>query len=124
MERHARWLFGCAALFNFAVAATLVFLRAPLGPLIGLERPTGSNVVLANVTGALVATFGFAYVRVARAPVKYRAYVSLAMIGKSLVVVAAVVPWIMGAVDWRLPALAGADAVFTGLFGHYLRRWR
>jgi hypothetical protein len=122
MRAYSRWLFGVAAAFNLAVAAALLFFRPWLAPALKLDPVDGTNRVLANIVGALIATFGYAYLRVAADPVRHRPYVGLAIIGKLLVVVAALWPWLMGAVGGRVPSLAAGDALFAVLFLDYLRR--
>jgi hypothetical protein len=124
MRSHARWLFGAAAVFNFTVAAGLLFLRPWLVSPLHLEPATGSNLIVANATGVMIATFGYAYALVAANPARYHPYVQLGIIGKLLVMVGALWPWLNGAVDWRLPALSGIDFLFTLLFLDYLRRAR
>jgi hypothetical protein len=122
MRAHARWLFGIAAVMNFAVGGGLVFLRPRLGPLLGLTPTTGSNVVIANATGLFIAVFGYAYARVALDPVRFRPYVALGILGKMLITAATAWSFFAGAVDWRLPALTGIDVVFALLFWDFLRR--
>jgi len=121
---HARWLFGIAAAFNFAVAASVLFLRPWIGPLFQLDPATGTNLVNINIAGVLIAAFGWAYVCVARDPVRYRPYISFGIIGKLGVAIAALAPWLTGAIGWRVPALAAADLVFAALFADFLRRTR
>ena len=124
MTSYARWLFRIAAAFNFAVAAGLLFLRPWLTPMLKLDPPTGTNLVAVNVAGVMVATFGYAYARVAADPVRHRPYVTLGIVGKVLVVAGTLVPFLTGTIDWRLPALSGADVVFSILFLDFLRRTR
>ena len=69
---HARWLFGIAAAFNFAIAASVLFLRPWIAPLLQLDPALGTNVATANIAGVLVAAFGWAYACIARDPVRYR----------------------------------------------------
>ena len=121
---HARWLFGIAAAFNFAVAASVLFLRPWIGPLFQLDPPVGTNLATTYIAGVLIACFGWAYVCIARDPVQYRPYVSLGIIGKLAVATAAFTPWLTGAIGWRVPALAAADLVFAALFADFLRRTR
>jgi hypothetical protein len=123
-DRYAAALFGTAAAFNAAVAAALLFARPQLAAALGLEPIDGSDVVVANLAGALVGLFGYAYLRLALNPLRYRVYAELGAIGKLLAVAAAVVPWLQGVIDWRLPLLAGGDLVFALLFIDWLRRTR
>jgi hypothetical protein len=122
MTNYARVLFGIAALFNFSVAAGLIFLREPLAPLLSMDPATGTNVLAFNMAGALIGVFGYAYWRVAMDPVAYRPYVHLGIVGKLLAVIVAAATWITADVSWQLPALAGGDLLFVALFADYLRR--
>ncbi|HSW11207.1 MAG TPA: hypothetical protein VLI06_00100 [Solimonas sp.] len=121
---YTRLLFGTAAAFNFMVASGLLFLRDAMGALLAMEPVTGSNILLANLAGALVGVFGYAYARVAQQPVRYRAYAELGTIGKLLVLPAAAIPWMQGVVGWQLPLLACGDLVYALLFWDWLRRTR
>jgi hypothetical protein len=121
---HARSLFGIAAAFNFAVAASVLFLRPWIGPLFQLDPATGTNLVNINIAGVLIACFGWAYVCVARDPVRYRPNISFGIIGKLGVAIATFTPWLTGAIGWRVPALAAVDLVFAALFADFLRRTR
>jgi len=121
---YTRGLFGVAAVFNFVVAAGLLFLRPQFTALLQMEPVTGSNTVVANLAGALVGVFGYAYARVAGDAGRYRVYVELGTIGKLLVVPAAALPWLAGEVGWQLPLLACGDLLFAALFWDWLRRTR
>ena len=60
MRTYARWLFGTAAFFNLLVGFNLLFLRYWLQtPLLPLDPIGGTNLVLANLAGLLVASFGY-----------------------------------------------------------------
>ncbi|MFA5938694.1 MAG: hypothetical protein WC809_05000 [Sinimarinibacterium sp.] len=124
MEPYARRLFGAAALFNFAVAASLLFARDRMQSLLSLDLIAGSNLQIANVAAALIAVFGYAYWRAALDPRRYRAYIELGAIGKLAVVPAVAVPWFQHAAGWQLPALALGDLAFAILFVQYLRSRR
>lgn len=121
---YTRGLFGLAATFNFAVAAGLLFLRPQMAALLQMAPATGSDAVVANLAGALVGVFGYAYARVAANPQRYRPYAELGLIGKLLVVPAAALPWLAGEVGWQLPLLACGDLLFAALFWDWLRRTR
>ena len=124
MRAYARWLFGTAAVLNIAVGGGLLFLRPWLGPLLGFDPTGGTNLVLANLAGALVVAFGGAYACAAADPARYRTYIQLGTIGKLLAVAAVVWPWLAGAVSWTLPAPALADVAYALLFWDFLRRSR
>lgn len=118
----ARWLFGVAAAFNFSVGLGLLFLRAWLAPILRLDQVEGANLVFVNIVGGLIVVFGYAYVLVARDPVRYRPYIPLGVLGKLVAVVAVLIPWFAGQVFWTLPMLASVDVVFAVLFLLFLRR--
>jgi hypothetical protein len=123
MRVYARWLFGTAAFFNLLVGFNLAFLRYWVEtPLLHLDPIAGTNLVLCNLAGALIGSFGYAYARVAADPVKYRPYIHLGVIGKLLAVAGVVWPWMIGAVSWKLPALVGIDLIYAILFLDFLRR--
>jgi hypothetical protein len=124
MNTYARTLFSIAAGFNFAMAASLLFLRNQFLPILQLDAVTGTNLVFIYVAAALIASYGGAYVCVALDAHKYRAYIPLAVAGKMMVVAIVCWPWLAGDVSWRLPALASSDLVFAALFVDYLRRTR
>ena len=124
MNTYARTLFSIAAGFNFAMAASLLFLRDQLLPIIQLDAVTGTNLVFVYVAAALIASYGGAYVCVALDARKYRAYIALGVVGKLMVVAVVCWPWLAGNVSWRLPALASSDLLFAAFFVNYLRRTR
>src|SRR5437870_10640571 len=124
MEAYARRLFGIAAVLNFLFAFALLFLRPVLARLVGLDPVAGTNRVFVYLTAFLVGTFGYAYVRVAGDPRRFRPFVELGAVGKLLAVTAATIPWLAGEIGWRLPFLIGGDLVFALLFIDYLRRTR
>jgi hypothetical protein len=117
-------LFGTAALFNFAVAGGLLFLRPQLTPLLALEPASGSNLLLLYMTIAFIALFGYAYACVARDRVRYRPYIALGAIGKLMMVAVTALTWLSGAIGAQLPSLAAGDLLFAALFIQYLRRTR
>jgi hypothetical protein len=123
MRTYARWLFGTAAVFNLLVAFNLVFLRYWVQtPLLPLDPIAGTNLVLANLAGLLVASFGYAYARVAGDPVTFRPYIHLGAVGKLLAVACTVWPWWIGAVPWTMLAPVGPDLIYALLFLDFLRR--
>lgn len=124
MHSYARRLFGTAAVLNFAVATSLLFLRPQVGPLIGLDPVAGTNAVFLYLTAFMIGTFAYAYLRIAQDPTRFRPFVELGVIGKLLAVVAVTWPWLAGEVTWQLPLLLSGDLVFALLFVDYLRRTR
>jgi hypothetical protein len=124
MNAYARWLFGIAAIFNFAVGLALLFLRPMLLGRLGFDPVTGSNVIIANLVGMFIALFGYCYLLVALDPVKYRPYISVGAIGKLLAIGCAVAPWLAGSIRMRPPPLLAGDLILALLFLDYLRRTR
>jgi hypothetical protein len=122
MNAYTRMLFSTAAGFNFAMAASLLFLRSQLLAILQLETVTGTDLVFEYITAALIASYGGAYVCVALDPYKYRAYIPLGVAGKLMVVAMVCLLWMAGTASWRLAALASSDLIFAALFVDYLRR--
>ena len=123
MKTYARVLFGTAAVFNLLVGLNLVLLRYWIrSPSLHLDPIAGTNLVLANLAGLLVISFGYAYARVAADPVKFRPYIHLGVIGKLLAVAGTVWPWWIGAVPPSFPAPAIIDLIYALLFLDFLRR--
>ena len=123
-DSYARILFGIAAFANVAVALALLFLRPSFGPLIGLAPIAGTNLVFLYLTAFLIATFGYAYARIAQDPRRFRPFIELGAIGKLLAVAASTVPWLAGEIGWQIPFVLGGDLVFALLFIDFLRRTR
>ena len=65
MNAYGRRLFSIAAGFNFAIAGSLLLLRNQLSPILQLDPVTGTNLAFVQITAALIASFGGAYVCVA-----------------------------------------------------------
>lgn len=119
---YARVLFGSAALFNLLVALSLTLAWPWTQTLLQLDPSEGSNVLLRQVAALLILTFGIAYGMVAVNASRYRAYVLLGIVGKSLVVVAAVPVIFQGGEGQMLAALAMGDLLYVLLFADFLRR--
>jgi len=122
VDGYAHRLFGTAAAANFSVGLSLLFLRKHVEPLLGLDPITGTNLVFFYLSGTLIVTFGYAYLRIALDPRTWHSVIQLGAIGKLLAVASAAWPWLAGEVGGRLPLLASIDLVFALLFIHYLRR--
>lgn len=123
MIRHTRILFFSAALFNWAIACSLLFLGDWLQPLLQLEPANGSNLAMRDLGLALIAVFGVAYWRIAFDPQRFRPYIGLGVFGKSLVVLVIYGHWLAGHIGWQLPALAFGDVLYALLFMNFLRRY-
>src|SRR5262245_66657374 len=60
-DAYARKLFGNAAVFNFVVAAALLFLRPWVGPLVRLDPIAGTNLAFAYLSATPGGGSGPAY---------------------------------------------------------------
>jgi hypothetical protein len=121
---YAGMLFGTAAFANFAVAFAVLFLRPTWAPLVGLDPITGTNLVFMYLAAFMIATFGYAYARIAQDPRRFRPFIELGAIGKLLAVAATTGPWLAGQIGWQIPFVVGGDLVFALLFIDFLRRTR
>ena len=121
-DSEARRLFGAAAAINLFSGVGLLFFRSVLGPLIGLDAATGTNLVMVNLSGGLILLFAGVYLLLATDPARWRTYIPLAIVGKLIAAVSVITPWAMGKISWPLPALISLDVLFAGLFAHFLRR--
>lgn len=124
MKTYARWLFGFSAALNTVVGLAFLFLRPLIAGPLGLAPIVGTNLVLVNFAGLVIILFGYGYLRIAMDPLYFRPLIHVEAIGKIMAFVAAAVPWLMGAIPLRLPALLFADIVLALLFLDYLRRSR
>lgn len=122
MTRYARWLFGTAAVLNLSVGVLLLFFRAGVAPLLGLDPIAGTNLVLVNLTGTFIVLFGFSYALIARDPATYRAFIAFGAIGKLFAVLGGTIPWLTGHIPPTIPVLLSADLAYAILFFDYLRR--
>ena len=123
MHIAARRLFIPAALFNWVVAGGLLLFSDLMGSLLQLDPASGTNLALRDMCMLLVAVFGVSYWRIAFDPQRFRPYIELGILGKSLVVLVIYGHWLAGHMGWQLPAVAFGDAVFTVLFWNFMRRY-
>jgi hypothetical protein len=122
MQTYARWLFGLAAVANLGFAAVLLFGKAPMASLLGLDPIAGTNLVFTNLAAVLIAAFGYGYARIALDPAGFRPLIHLGAGGK---LAAVAVAWIAAWRDphaFKLTVLISGDALFAALFLDYLRR--
>src|SRR5579864_8464034 len=122
MTGYARWLFGVSAATNLAVSGALLLFGSFVARRLPLDPIVGTNVVLFNFAGMMIGVFGYAYVRVALDPDRFRPLIHVAAIGKLLAVASAGLPWLTGIVSARLPLVLSPDLAFAILFLDYLRR--
>src|SRR5207245_989365 len=93
-------------------AAAEESVRPSLEGLLRLDPVTGTNLVFVYLAAGLVAVFGYAYLRIAQDPERFRPFIELGVIGKLLAVGAVTWPWLTGEVGWQLPLVVSGDAVF------------
>ena len=124
MTGYARWLFGISAATNVAVSGALLFFGSFVARGLALDPIVGTNVVLFNFAGMMIGLFGYAYVRVAMDPARFRPLIHVTALGKLLAFASAALPWLTGITSSRLPVLLSADVVFAVLFFDYLQRTR
>jgi hypothetical protein len=85
-----RILFAVAAVFNFVAGLPLLLVPAEAVALLGIAPQT--TLFFAQMSGALIATFGVGYAMVAR-NLAMREFVLLGAIGKLLAVVLVTIYW-------------------------------
>ena len=124
MNIYARWLFGLAAAFNFAIGFSFLFARPLLLRQIGFDPVRGSNIQIANLVGMFIALFGYCYLLAAIDPRLYRPFIQVGAMGKLLAIVCVAAPWLAGSVHTPPPPLLAGDFIFAFLFLDYLRRTR
>jgi hypothetical protein len=124
VDRYARRLFGTAAAANFTVGLSFLLLPRPLTSLLALDPLIGSNHFFYYLSASLIVLFGWAYLRIAQEPRRYRSLIEIGAIGKLLAVGTATWCWLAGELTPRLPLLISGDLVFAALFIDFLRRTR
>ncbi len=116
-----RALFLSAAWFNFLAGLPLIVALDTMAPLMGFQiNPTA--VMFIQITAAIVLIFGWAYWMIARDPKRFRPYIQLGIIGKTMFVVVVWGHWFAGNLSWLLPALVAVDAIYAVLFWRYYRQ--
>ena len=116
---NARPLFTVAAIFNAIVGLGLLISYGMLAPWLGLPpRPT----VWIHIVALIVLVFGYAYLRIAMDPVRFREYVIMGILGKLAFVVAIYAHYVAGSATAALALLVSADVIFAALFWTFLVR--
>lgn len=123
MTLYARWLMGTAALFNWSVVLSFLFLGSQVGQLLNLDISSGSNLAMRDLALALIATFGLAYLCAAINPIRARPYIILGAIGKALAALTIFAHWMLGNISWQLPGVLIGDVIYSILFIAFLRRF-
>lgn len=121
VDRHARILFSCAAVFNLLAGLPILLAMPWMAQLIGMQ-PVPNDPLLAHLSGVLVLAFGWGYWRISRDPLANRPIIHMGIVGKSLVVIVVFYDYAAGNTNFAFPLLVCADAVFAALFADYLRR--
>ena len=116
-ETYYKNLFRVAALWNWAIAAQVLFSsRKPKKDV----KATNSDPIYLQVAMSLVAVFGLGYFWVSRNLDKNRNIVKLAVIGKTIVFLVLLRLKLMGKAS-VLNLVAGiGDLIFAGLFTDFL----
>ncbi len=113
---HARRLFRfLAALFNFLVAAALLFFF-PLTARVLQFGPTLEQSLFTQISAAAVMLFSWMYWQAARDPIHNRNYIVVGIIGKLAVVAIAYGNVLTGKTAfWPIAALTTCDLFFFGV---------
>jgi hypothetical protein len=122
LKTHARWLFGIAGAVNLVVGLTLLFAPRAAAQFASLDPAPGTNLVLVDFAGTMIALFGYGYLRIAAEPMRYRPLIHIGALGKLLAFACAAVPCLQGQIGPRLLTVLAPDIAFAALFLHYL--WR
>lgn len=121
MDKHAKFLFVSAAVFNYFAGLVFVFAMPQFASIIGMNK-LPIDPLFWHFGGVLVLAFGWGYWRVSCDPRVNRPIIHMGILGKSLVVIAGYVDWVIGNADISYVILISGDAVFAALFIDYLRR--
>jgi hypothetical protein len=114
-----RTLFITAALFNFAVAALLVFGNATTWKLFGLPPP--QETLFVQLFAVFVALFGVAYWWIGIAPDGKRPLIQMSAAGKLTIFTTIVLEHFAGNAPAMIIGPASGDLVFAILFVRALR---
>lgn len=121
-ERYARGLFGAAAAFNISVAISGWFFFPHIADLLSIRIGDANAAYWRWLFMTLVFTFGVAYALAAVDHRRFRPYVVLGIIGKSLVVATCALAVQAGIVGAGSLVVASGDVLFALLFLDFLRR--
>ena len=113
-----RRILWVSAAFNFSAAFVFAFPASSLGQLVSL--PADVPAVYSAMVALFVALFGGAYGWLALQPVIHRPLLWFGAIGKSAVVVLAVILCIAGEIPMRLAAVSIGDLVFAAIYVKWL----
>ncbi|CAN7314092.1 hypothetical protein LJR071_001605 [Pseudomonas sp. LjRoot71] len=119
VDKHVRILFGSGALFNLMAGLSILFAGPLFGRLIGMEPLPGQGF-FEQATGFAIVLFGWMYWLVGQAPVKYRPYIMIGIIGKLGTVTLAFFNYWTGMLNLPLPLLTLVDLIYAALFWRYL----
>ncbi|MNE60847.1 hypothetical protein D3C80_1560190 [compost metagenome] len=119
-----REFFRSAALFNWAIAGSLILAMPLVERLLGLEPVAPSAKVFVDLFAVLVIAFGCGYWMLAGDFQRYRLFAQWGAWAKLAVV--AVVSWhfAVGHIGWPLLALSGGDLFYAAVFLALLRNDR
>lgn len=118
-------LFGAAALYNFAAGLPSVLIPAVSAANLGLPPYAPEHIIIAQISGLLICTFGIGYAMVAMGSSGSRQIVILGLIGKLSLCVLVALRLVEGT---TLPApmlyATGGDLLFSAAFTLWLVKSR
>lgn len=117
-----RKLFLSAACFNFLVAIPSLLGMELVAKVLLLDLSSPITVLFFQITMGIVALFGWAYYRIACDSNRYRPFILLGAMAKTIFVVVIIGHWIAGDLQWPLAALVIVDVIYAALFSLYYRR--
>ena len=110
-----------AGAFNFAAALMLVVLARLAPQLLGVDPPSGSQLMYVDLFALLVIGFGIGYALGGVDLARFWPFLSLGVVGKAGVAAIALVYFVTGNTGLLVFVLATGDAVFAVLFVRLLR---
>ena len=119
---NSRKLFLSAACFNFMVAIPSLLFMGLVAQVLSLQLDTATSVLFFQISMAIVGLFGWVYYQIAADISRYRPYILLGILAKSIFVIVILGHWIVGNIHWPLAALVTVDIIYAVLFAMQYRR--
>lgn len=119
---HTRWLFISAACFNWIVGLSGLLMMHPVASMLALQLDSPTAILFFQITMGCVTLLGWAYYMIAVDPERYRPFLVLGILGKSMFMIIIYGHGLAGDMSWQLPALVTFDLMYTVLFIRYLHR--
>ncbi|MFN4231333.1 hypothetical protein [Parvibaculum sp.] len=117
-------LFGAAAIYNFMAGLPPVLIPAMSAANLGLPPYAPEHVIIAQISGLLICTFGIGYTMVAFGSPGSRQIVTLGLIGKLSLCVLLAVHLMQGPVPRPMLIATAGDLLFSIAFIVWLVRNR